>query len=156
MCVPCFLALSFIIYTIIAIIAGSIFNYKYKWKVDLKISPEKFGACWPFYIPKLVAELKAKKKQSNRNIVLNTLDDIEYDISNSREKSNLNVNTGLSTSLGLVGTRLALNQELIESIKPNGYLEFNGKRYTVDINGNILPLKYMMGINGNILPLNLD
>lgn len=156
MCISCFLALSFIIYTITAIIAGSIFHYKYEWKVDLKISPEKFGACWPFYISKLIAELKAEKKQSNRNIVLNILDDIEYDTSNSREKSNLNVNTGLSTSLGLVGTRLAFNQELIESIKPNGYLEFNGKQYMVDINGNVLPLKYMMDINGNILPLNLD
>jgi hypothetical protein len=144
MCIPCFLTLSFIFYTITAIIAGSIFNYKYKWKVDLykytwkvdlNVSPEKFGLCWPKYVPILISELKDEKKQSNRNIVLATLDDIEYDTSNSREKSN-------------------------KSIKPNGYLEFNSKRYmvdiTVDINGNILPLKYMADINGNILPLNLD
>ncbi len=146
MCISCFLALSFIIYTITAIIVGSIFHYKYEWKVDLKISPEKFGLCWPKYVPKLIAELKAEKKQSNRNMVIYTLHDIGYDKTITDENSNINVNTGLSTSLGLVGTRLALNQELIESIKPNGYLEFNGKRYTVDINGNILPLSYMADI----------
>jgi hypothetical protein len=140
MCVLCFLILLFLIYAIIGLIAGSIFNYKYKWKVDFKISSEQFGACWPFYIPKLIADLKAEKKQSNRNIVLNTLDYIEYDKTNSSEKSNSNVNTCLFTSLGLTGAYLALNQELIESIKPNGYLEFKGKQYMVDINGNILPL----------------
>lgn len=144
MCVLCFLILLFLIYVIIGLIAGSIFNYKYKWKVDFKISSEQFGACWPFYIPKLIADLKAEKKQSNRNIVLNTLDYIEYDKTNSSEKSNSNVNTCLFTSLGLTGAYLALNQELIESIKPNGYLEFKGKQYMVDINGNILPLKYIV------------
>lgn len=151
MCVLCFLVLLFLIYAIIGIIAGSIFNYKYKWKVDFKISSEQFGACWPFYIPKLIAELKAKKKQSNRNIVLNTLDDIEYDTSNSSEKSNSNVNTCLFTSLGLTGAYLAYN-----SFKHGDYLDVKGKRYMVDTNGNILSLKYMMDINGNILPLNLD
>ena len=144
MCISCFLALSFIIYTITAIIVGSIFHYKYEWKVDLKISPEKFGLCCPKYVPKLIAELKAEKKQSNRNMVIYTLHDIGYDKTITDENSNINVNTGLSTSLGLVGTRLALNQELLESIKPNGYLEFNGKQYTVDINGNILPLSYIV------------
>lgn len=145
MCVLCFLVLLFLIYAIIGIIAGSIFNYKYKWKVyDFKISSEQFGACWPKYVPKLIADLKAEKKQSNRTMVLYTLHDIEYDTTNSSEKSNSDVNTGLSTSLGLVGARLALNQELRESIKPNGYLEFNGKQYTVDINGNILPLSYIV------------
>lgn len=139
MCVPCFLISLFIIYVIIGIITGSIFHYKYEWKVDFKISSEQFGACWPKYIPKLIAVLKAEKKQSNRNIVLNTLDYIEYHKTNSSEKSNSNVNMGLSTSLGLTGAYLALNKELIESIKPNGYLEFKGKRYVVDINGNILP-----------------
>jgi hypothetical protein len=138
MCALCFLVL-FLIYAIIGLIAGSIFNYKYKWKVDFKISSEQFGACWPFYIPKLIADLKAEKKQSNRNMVLYTLHDIEYDKTNSSEKSNSNVNTCLFTSLGLTAAYLALNKELIESIKPNGYLEFKGKRYTVDINGNILP-----------------
>ena len=152
MCVLCFLVLLFLIYAVIGIIAGSIFNYKYKWKVyDFKISPEKFGACWPKYVPKLIAELKAEKKQSNRTMVLYTLHDIEYDKTNSSEKSNLNVNTCLFTSLGLTGTHLAYN-----SFKPSDYFEFKDKRYMVDINGNILPLKYMMDINGNILPLNLD
>jgi hypothetical protein len=141
MCVPCFLSLSFIFYTIVGIIAGSIFNYKYKWKVDFKISSEKFGACWPFYIPKLITELKAEKKQSNRNMVLYTLHDIGYDKTTVDKNSNVNVNTGLFTSLGLVGAHLAFNQELIESIKPNGYLEFKGKQYIVYSNGNILPLK---------------
>ena len=135
MCVSCFLALSFIIYTIIAIIVGNIFSYKYECKVDLNVSPEKFGLCWPFYIPKLIAELKAKKKQSNRNIVLNILDDIEYDTTNSSEKPNLNINTCLFTSLGLTGTHLAY-----KSFKPGDYLDVKGKRYMVDINGNILPL----------------
>lgn len=140
MCVLCFLTLLFLIYAIIGLIAGSIFNYKYKWKVDFKISSEQFGACWPFYIPKLIADLKAEKKQSNRNMVLYTLHDIEYDKTTTDENSNVHVNTGLFTSLGLTGAYLALNQELIESIKPNGYLEFKGKQYMVDINGNILPL----------------
>jgi hypothetical protein len=71
--------------------------------------------------------------------VLDTLNDIGYDKTDIDKNSNVNVNTGLFTSLGLVGTHLALNQELIESIKPNGYLEFKGNRYTVNINGNILP-----------------
>jgi hypothetical protein len=149
MCALCFLVLLFLIYAIIGIIAGSIFNYKYKWKVDLykytwkvdlNVSPEKFGLCWPKYVPILISELKDEKKQSNRNIVLATLDDIEYDKINSSEKSNSNINTGLFTSLGLTAAYLALNKELIESIKPNGYLEFKGKQYMVDINGNILPL----------------
>ena len=74
-------------------------------------------------------------------MVLYTLHDIEYDKTDVDKKSNLNVNTGLSTSLGLVGTYLALNKELIESFTPGDYLEFKGKRYMVDINGNILPLK---------------
>ena len=137
----CSISITLIIYGLVGIVSANIFNYKYKWKVDLKVSPEKFGLCWPFYVPKLISELKAEKKQSNRNIVLDTLDDIGYDKTNIDKNSNLNVNTGLSTPLGLVGTHLDLNQELIESIKPNGYLEFNGKRYMVDINGNILPLK---------------
>jgi hypothetical protein len=136
MCVPCFLALLFIFYTIIGIITGSIFNYKYKWKVDFKISSEKFGACWPFYIPKLIAELKAEKKQSNRNMVLYTLHDIEYEKTNVNKNSSVNVNT--SASLSLVGAYLALNQKMVES--PSDYLEFKGKRYMIDINGNILPL----------------
>lgn len=156
MCVPCFLTLSFLIYTITAIIVGSIFHYKYEWKVDLKINPEKFGACWPFYIPKLITELKAKKKQSNRNIVLNTLDDVGYDKTDIDKNSNLNVNTGLFTSLGLTGAYLSLNPELNKSFKSGDYLEFKGKRYIVDINRNILPLKYMIDINGNVLPLKLD
>jgi hypothetical protein len=160
MCVLCFLILLFLIYAIIGIIAGSIFNYKYKWKVDLykytwkvdlNVSPEKFGLCWPKYVPILISEFKDEKKQSNRNIVLATLDDIEYDKTNSSEKSNSNVNTGLFTSLGLTGAYLALNQELVESFKTGDCLEFKGKRYMVDTNGNILPLKYMMDINGNIL-----
>lgn len=130
-----------VIYGLIGIIATDIYIYKFKCKADLNISSEKFAACWPFYVPKLIYELKAEKKQSNRNIVLDTLDDIGYDKTDVDKKSNLNVSTGLSTPLGLVGTHLALNQELIESIKPNGYLEFKGKRYMVDINGNILPLK---------------
>lgn len=141
MCVQCFLVLSFIFYVIIGIITGSIFNYNYKWKVDLKISPEQFGACWPKYIPILISELKAKKKQSNRDIVLDTLDDIGYDKTDIDKKSNLNVNTGLFTSLGLVSVHLALNKELVKSFIPGDYLEFKGKRYMVDINGNILPLK---------------
>lgn len=127
MCVQCFLVLSFIFYVIIGIIAGSIFNYKYKWKVDLKISSEKFGACWPFYIPKLISELKAIKKQSNRNIVLDTLHDIEYDKTDIDKNSNVNVNT--SASLGLVGAYLALNKELIESFTPGVYLELIHGRY---------------------------
>jgi hypothetical protein len=139
MCVSCFLALLFIFYAIIGIVSANIFNYKFKWKVDLNVSPEKFGVCWPFYVPELISELKAIKKQSNRNIVLDTLNDIGYDKTDIDKNSNVNVNTGLFTSLGLVGTHLALNQELIESIKPNGYLEFKGNRYTVNINGNILP-----------------
>jgi hypothetical protein len=129
----------FLVYAIVGIVSANIFNYRCKWKVNLNVSPEKFGLCWPKYIPILISELKAEKKQSNRNMVLYTLHDIEYDKTNSIEKSNSNVNTCLFTSLGLIGTHLALNQELIESIKPNGYLEFKGKRYTVDINGNILP-----------------
>lgn len=137
----CSISITLIIYGLVGIISANIFNYKCKWKVDLNVSPEKFGLCWPFYVPKLISELKAEKKQSNRNIVLDTLDDIGYDKTDIDKNSNLNVNTGLSTSLGLVGTHLALNQELLNSIKPNGYLEFKGKRYMVDINGNILPLK---------------
>jgi hypothetical protein len=73
-------------------------------------------------------------------MVLYTLHDIEYDKTAVDKNSSMNDNTGLSTSLSLVGTHLALNQELLNSIKPNGYLEFKGKRYMVDINGNILPL----------------
>lgn len=152
----CSIIITLIIYGLVGIVSANIFNYKYKWKVDLNVSPEKFGVCWPFYVPELISELKAIKKQSNRNIVLDTLDDIGYDKTITDENSNVNVNTGLFTSLGLVGAHLALNQELIESFKPNGYLEFKGKRYIVDINGNILPLKYMVDINGNILPLKLD
>ena len=135
MCIPCFLLLSFIFYVIIGMVAGTIFNYKYKWKVDLNVSSEKFGAFWPFYILKLIADIKAEKKQSNRNMVLYTLHDIEYDKTNSSEKSNSNVNTCLFTSLGLTGADLAY-----KSFKPNCYLEFKGKQYMVDINGNILPL----------------
>ena len=66
----------FLIYAIVGIVSANIFNYKCKWKVDLNVSPEKFGVCWPFYVPELISELKAIKKQSNRNIVLDTLDDI--------------------------------------------------------------------------------
>lgn len=86
MCVLCFLILSFIFYTITAIIVGSIFNYKYKWKVDFEISSEKFGACWPFYISKLITDLKFKKKQSNRNIVLNVLDEYQKEHENEKKK----------------------------------------------------------------------
>ena len=158
MCVPCFLALSFIIYTIIAIIAGSIFNYKYKWKVDLKISPEKFGACWPFYIPKLISKLKTIKKENNRNEVYDVLRDIKYYKDTEKPYQNTcNKTTGcLTMSSGLVGTYLALNQELLNQELFSIYLNLINKRYMVDINGNTLPLKYMMDINGNILPLNLD
>lgn len=137
----CSISITLIIYGLVGIVSANIFNYKCKWKVDLNVSPEKFGLCWPFYVPKLISELKAEKKQSNRNMVLYTLHDIEYDKTDVDKKSNLNVNTGLSTPLGLVGTYLALNKELIESFTPGDYLEFKGKRYMVDINGNILPLK---------------
>lgn len=110
MCIPCFLLL-FIFYVIIGMVAGTI------------------------YISKLIADIKAEKKQSNRNMVLYTLHDIEYDKTNSNKKSNSNVNTCLFTSLGLTRADLAY-----KSFKPNCYLEFKGKQYMVDINGNILPL----------------
>jgi hypothetical protein len=141
MCVPCFLVLLFLIYAIIGLIAGSIFNYKYKWKVDLKISLEQFGACWPKYVPILISKLKTIKKENNRNKVYDVLSDIKYYKDTEKPYQNTcNKTTGcLTMSSGLVGAYLALNKELIESIKPNGYLEFKGKRYTVDINGNILP-----------------
>ena len=141
MCV--FLVLLFIIYTIIAIIAGSIFNYKYKWKVDLKISSEMFGACWPKYIPILISKLKTIKKENNRNEVYDVLSDIKYYKDTEKPYQNTyNKTTRYSTiGLGLIGTYLSLNQELIKSITPGDYLEFKGNRYMVDINGNILPLK---------------
>ena len=136
----CSISITLIIYGLVGIVSANIFNYKCKWKEDFKVSPEKFGLCWPFYVPKLISELKAEKKQSNRNMVLHTLYDIKYGKTDVDKNSSVNDNTGLSTSLGLVGTHLALNQELIKSITPGDYLEFKGKRYMVDINGNILPL----------------
>ena len=132
----CCVLLALNIYAIIGIVSANIFNYKCKWKVDLNVSPEKFGLCWPFYVPKLISELKAEKKQSNRNMVLYALHDISYD--KTPVDKNSNVNTGLSTP-DLVGAYLALNQKMVESLST--YLEFKGKRYMVDINGNILPLK---------------
>ena len=135
----CCISIALIIYGLVGIVSANIFNYKCKWKVDLNVSSEKFGLCWPFYVPKLLSKLKAEKKQSNRNMVIYTLHDIEYDKTTVDKNSNVNVNTGLFTSLGLVGAHLALNQKMVES--PSDYLEFKGKRYMVDINGNILPLK---------------
>ena len=142
MCVICFLVLSFIFYVIIGIIAGSIFNYKYKWKVDLKISSEQFGACWPKYVPILISKLKTIRKENNRNEVCDVLSDIKYykDVEKPYQNT-CNKTTGcLTMSSGLVGTYLALNQELNKCFKLGDYLVFKGKRYMVDINGNILPV----------------
>lgn len=118
----CCILIALFIYVLVGIGSANIFNYKCKWKVDLKVSPEKFGLCWPFYIPKLISELKAEKKQSNRNIVLDTLYDIKYGKTDVDKNSSVNDNTSLSTSLGLVGTHLALNQELLNRF--NEYSEF--------------------------------
>ena len=138
----CCISIILVIYCFIGIIID-IYVYKFKWKTNLNVSSEKFVVCWPFYISKLIFELKAEKKQSTRNIVLDALDDIGYDKTDVDKNSNVNVdvNTGLFTALGLVGAHLALNQEFVESFTPGDYLEFKGKRYMVDINGNILPLK---------------
>ena len=74
----CCISIALIIYGLVGMVSANIFNYRCKWKVDFKVSPEKFGLCWPFYVSKLISELKAEKKQSNRNTVLDTLDDIKF------------------------------------------------------------------------------
>lgn len=160
MCILCFLISSFLIYMIIGLIAGSIFNYKYKWKVDLNVSPEKFGACWPKYIPILISELKDEKKQSNRNIVLDTLDDIGYIETTSDKNSHLNINdynvikTGVYSIKSINDTEYEFKKlKLPSTSDKRKYITNKGKQYMVDTNGNILPLNYMVDINGNILPL---
>lgn len=133
----CCVSIALIIYGLIGMVSATIFDCRCKWKVNLNVSPEKFGVCWPFYVPKLISELKVEKKQSNRNMVLYTLHDIDYVKTVVDKNSNLNNNTALS----LNKTHSALNQELVKKVYTGDYLEFKGKRYMVDIDGNLLPLK---------------